>query len=115
MFVGIDVSKNQLDVCARPSGEAFVVARDDKGLADLVERLRGARPELIVLEATGGFEQIVAGSLAGAGLPVVVVNPRQIRDFARALGRLAKTDRIDAEVIALFAERVRSRRLPTPA
>lgn len=114
MFIGIDVSKNQLDVCTRPSGEALVVARDDKGLADLVEQLRGARPELIVLEATGGFEQVVAGALAGAGLPVVVVNPRQIRDFARALGRLAKTDRIDAEVIALFAERVRPELRPIP-
>ena len=114
MFVGIDVSKDQLDVCARPSGEAFVVARDDKGLADLLERLRGARPELVVLEATGGFEQVVAASLAGVGLPVVVVNPRQIRDFARALGRLAKTDRIDAEVIALFAERVRPELRPIP-
>jgi len=114
MFVGIDVSKDRLDVCRRPGGEAFAVARDGEGLAALIERLRGARPELIVLEATGGFEQVVAAGLAGAGLPVVVVNPRQIRDFARALGRLAKTDRIDAEVIALFAERVRPELRPLP-
>ena len=114
MFVGIDVSKDRLDVCRRPEGEAFAVARDGEGLAALIDRLQGARPELIVLEATGGFEQVVAAGLAGAGLPVVVVNPRQIRDFARALGRLAKTDRIDAEVIALFAERVRPQLRPLP-
>ena len=114
MFIGIDVSKDRLDVCRRPEGEAFAVARDGEGLAALIERLQGARPELIVLEATGGFEQVVAAGLAGAGLPVVVVNPRQIRDFARALGRLAKTDRIDAAVIALFAEWVRPEPRPLP-
>jgi transposase len=114
MYIGIDVSKDRLDVCRRPSGTAFAVARDGEGLAALIERLQGARPELIVLEATGGFEQVVAAGLAGAGLPVVVVNPRQIRDFARSMGRLAKTDRIDAEVIALFAERVRPELRPLP-
>jgi transposase len=114
MYIGIDVSKDRLDVCRRPSGTAFAVARDGEGLAGLIERLQGARPELIVLEATGGFEQVVAAGLAGAGLPVVVVNPRQIRDFARSMGRLAKTDRIDAEVIALFAERVRPELRPLP-
>jgi transposase len=107
VFVGIDVAKDRLDVHVRPSGEAIAVARDGDGLAALVERLAALKPALIVSEATGGFEQVVAGGLAAAGLPIVVVNPRQIRDFARALGRLAKTDRIDAEVIALFAERVR--------
>lgn len=107
VFIGIDVAKHQLDVHVRPSGEAFAVARDGEGVAGLVERLRAMAPVLIVSEATGGFEQVVAGALGAAGLPVVVVNPRQIRDFARALGRLAKTDRIDAETIALFAERVR--------
>jgi len=106
VFVGIDVAKDRLDVHVRPSGEAFVVARDDEGVAALVERLCVLSPALIVSEATGGFEQVVAGALGSAGLPVVVVNPRQIRDFARALGRLAKTDRLDAEAIALFAERV---------
>jgi transposase len=114
IFIGIDVSKDRLDVCVRPGGEAFAVARDGAGVAALIERLRGLAAELIVLEATGGFEQVVAAGLAGGGLPVVVVNPRQIRDFARALGRLAKTDRIDAEVIALFAERVRPELRPLP-
>ena len=107
VFVGIDVAKDRLDVHVRPLGEAFAVARDGEGLASLVERLRELAPTLIVSEATGGFEQVVAGALGSAGLPVVVVNPRQIRDFARALGRLAKTDRLDTEAIALFAERVR--------
>ena len=107
IYVGIDVAKDRLDVHIRPGGEAFAVARDGEGVASLIDRLRPLGPSLIVSEATGGFEQVVAGSLAAAGLPVVVVNPRQIRDFARALGRLAKTDRLDAEAIALFAERVR--------
>lgn len=107
VFVGIDVAKDRLDVHVRPSGEAFAIARDGEGVARLTERLAALKPALVVSEATGGFEQVVAGSLAAAGLPIVVVNPRQIRDFARALGKLAKTDRIDAEVIALFAERVR--------
>jgi transposase len=107
VFVGIDVAKDRLDVHVRPSGEAFAVARDGEGVAWLAERLAALNPALVVSEATGGFEQVVAGGLAAAGLPVVVVNPRQIRDFARALGKLAKTDRIDAETIALFAERVR--------
>jgi transposase len=106
-FVGIDVSKERLDVHVRPSGEAFAVPRDGAGLERLVARLRAAPPALVVLEATGGFELTVAASIAGAGLPLAVVNPRQIRDFARATGRLAKTDRLDAEAIALFAERVR--------
>lgn len=114
MFVGIDVSKDRLDVCCRPVGEAFAIARDSEGLAALIARLQGERTQLIVLEATGGFEQVVAASLAGAGLPVMVINPRQIRDFARAMGRLAKNDRIDAEVIALFAERVQPELRPLP-
>ena len=90
----------------RPSDEAFAVARDGKGLENLVERLTALDVSLIVLEATGGFETTVAAALAGAGLPLAVVNPRQIRDFARALGKLAKTDAIDAKVIALFAEKI---------
>jgi transposase len=105
--VGIDVSKDRLDVHLRPSGEAFAVWRDGKGLENLAERLAALDVSLIVLEATGGFEVTVAAALAGAGLPLAVVNPRQIRDFARALGKLAKTEAIDAQVIALFAERVR--------
>jgi len=105
--VGVDVSKDRLDAHVRPSGEAFSVARDGKGLEKLVERLAALGVSLVVLEATGGFETTAAAALAGAGLPLAIVNPRQIRDFARALGRLAKTDAVDAEVIALFAERVR--------
>jgi transposase len=91
----------------RPSGRAFAVARDGEGLDQLVDDLRHLAPALIVLEATGGFELTVAAALAGAALPLAVVNPRQIRDFARATGRLAKTDALDAQVIALFAERIR--------
>jgi transposase len=107
IFIGIDVSKDRLDGYVLPMAEAFSAARDAEGVSALVTRIRAWAPGLVVMEATGGFEQVVAGAVAGAGLPVVVVNPRQIRDFARAIGRLAKTDRIDAQVIALFAERVR--------
>jgi transposase len=114
VFAGIDVSKDRLDVRLRPSGEAFAVPRDGPGLDRLAAELRAAAPALVVLEATGGFETTVAAALAGAGLPLAVVNPRQIRDFARATGRLAKTDRLDAEVIALFAERVRPEPRPVP-
>jgi transposase len=110
--VGVDVSRDRLDVHLRPSGEAFAVARDGKGLEGLIERLAAFDVSLIVLEATGGFETVAAAALAGAGLPLAVVNPRQIRDFARALGKLAKTDAVDAEVIALFAERVRPEARP---
>jgi transposase len=105
--VGIDVSKDRLDVHALPSGKAFAVARDGKGLENLVERLSALDVSLIVLEATGGFETIVVAALAAAGLPLAVVNPRQIRNFAKALGKLAKTDALDAEVIALFADKIR--------
>ncbi len=105
-FVGIDVSKDRLDVHVRPHNEAFSVARDAEGIEALSKRLAALSPASVVLEATGGFEQVVAASLASAGLPVVVMNPRQIRDFARSLNRLAKTDRIDAEIIALFGEKV---------
>ena len=106
-FVGIDVSKERLDVHVCPSGQVFAVARDAKGLEQLSIDLQGLAPALIVLEATGGFEITVAAALTSTGLPLAVVNPRQIRDFARAIGRLAKTDAIDAQVIALFAERIR--------
>lgn len=107
IFVGIDVSKDRLDVHVRPSGEAFVVTRDGKGLEELVERLRALVPRLIAVEATGGFETIVAAAVGGAGLPLVVVNPAQVRHFANAIGRRAKTDPIDAAVIALFTEAVK--------
>jgi transposase len=106
-FVGIDVAKDRLDVHLRPSGEAFAVARDGEGVARLVERLRVLAPQLVVMEATGGYETIVASAVAAAQLPLAVVNPRQIREFARATGKLAKTDRLDAAAIAHFAEAVR--------
>jgi transposase len=114
MFVGIDVSKLRLDVYLRPSGERFVTDHDDEGVAALVGRLAALAPALIVLEATGGIEVRLAAALAAAGLPVAVVNPRQVRAFARAIGRLAKTDRLDAEVIARFAEAVRPPVRPLP-
>jgi transposase len=113
-FVGIDVSKDRLDVHLRPSGQAFAVPRDGPGFDQLLTRLRADPPTLVVLEATGGFELTVAAAIAGAGLPLAVVNPRQIRDFARATGRLAKTGRLDAAAIALFAERVRPEPRPLP-
>ncbi|HYZ31341.1 MAG TPA: transposase, partial [Crenalkalicoccus sp.] len=98
----MDVAKDRLEVHILPQRDSFALPRDADGLAALVERLRPTAPALIVLEATGGFETTVAAALAGAGLPLAVVNPRQIRDFARALGRLAKTDALDAAVIARF-------------
>src|SRR3954468_10982533 len=113
-FVGIDVSKHRLDVHARPSGESFATDYDDEGVAGLVGRLAALAPALIVLEATGGLEVRLAAALAAAGLPVAVVNPRQVRAFARATGRLAKTDRLDAKAIAHFAEAVRPPMRPLP-
>ena len=107
LFVGIDVAKDRLDVHVRPSDETFSSANDEVGIRELVKRLERVAPTLIVLEATGGYEVPVAAALAGAGLPVAVVNPRQIRDFARATGQLAKTDRLDAAANARFAEAVR--------
>ena len=107
MFVGIDVSRDRLDVHLRPAGEAFAVPRDGAGLEELAARLRPLAPELVVLEATGGFETAVAAALAAASLPLAVVNPAQVRAFGRAAGRLAETDRLDAALIAHFAEAVR--------
>ena len=114
LVVGIDVSKAQLDVHVRPSGESFVVARTGAGLEELVARLRPLAPALIAVEATGGFECIVTAALIGAGLPVVVVNPAQVRAFANALGKRAKTDPIDAAVIAHFAEATKPEVRPLP-
>jgi transposase len=114
MFVGIDVSKERLDVGIRPGGERFAVSRDEAGLADLVRRLQTVKPELVVLEATGGYEQVVLAALVSAGLPAVAVNPQQVRNFARAIGQRAKSDPIDAEVIAHFAEAVRPELRPLP-
>jgi transposase len=103
-YVGIDVSKDRLDVHVHPAGESFAVARNGQGVLQLVERLKAITLELVAVEATGGFETVVAAGLAGAGLPVVVVNPAQVRHFAQALGKRAKTDPIDAAVIARFVE-----------
>jgi transposase len=113
IFVGIDVSKAQLDVALRPTGR-FVVPHDDSGIAQLLERLKATSPTLIVLEATGGVEVPLTSALAATGLPVVVVNPRQIRDFAKAVGQLAKTDALDAQVLAHFADVVRPTPRPLP-
>ena len=117
IYVGIDVSKDRLDVHMLPSGQAFGVARDGKGLNELIERLAATRPQLIAVEATGGFEMIVAAAIAGAHLPLAVVNPAQVRHFAQAVGKRAKTDSIDAAVIARFAEAVKPepRELPDEA
>ena len=117
IYVGVDVSKDRLDVHILPQGEAFAVARDGKGLAELVERVQALGPERIAVEATGGFETVVAAALAGASLPVVVVNPAQVRHFAQALGRRAKTDPIDAQMIARFVEATKPevRELPDEA
>lgn len=111
---GIDVSKDRLDVAVRPSGEQFTVERNAAGLERLAVRLGELSVHLVALEATGGFETIAAASLAAAGLPVVVVNPAQIRAFAKAIGQRAKTDPIDAAVIARFAEATRPEPRPLP-
>jgi transposase len=113
-FIGIDVSKRRLDIHVRPSGEGFAIDYDDESVAALVARMVALAPALVVLEATGGLEVRLAAALAAAGLPVAVVNPRQVRAFARAMGRLAKTDRLDAEAIARFAEAVRPPARPLP-
>ena len=116
IFVGIDIAKDQVDVHVHPTDERFQLSRTDAGLAELVARLQPLGPQLVVLEATGGYEIPVAAVLASAGVPVAVVNPRQIRDYARATGQLAKTDALDARLLALFAEAVQPevRPLPTP-
>lgn len=103
-YVGIDVSKDQLDVHLSPAGERWSVLRNAAGLDALTERLAAARPAMIALEATGGYETVVAAALAAAGLPVAVVNPAQVRHFAQAMGKRAKTDPLDAAMIARFAE-----------
>jgi transposase len=113
-FVGIDVSKARVDVHVRPDSTAFWSATDPEGLAELVRRLTPLRPTLVVLEASGGYEGVIAATLAEAGLPVAIVNPRQVRKFAGAIGRLAKTDAIDAAVIAHFAQAVRPAARPLP-
>jgi transposase len=114
IFVGIDVSKAGLDVAVRPVGNREFVANDAAGIEILLQRLRELQPALIVLEATGGVERAVTRALASAEFPVVVINPRQVRDFAKATGQLAKTDTIDAAVLARFGEAVRPALRPLP-
>jgi transposase len=112
--VGIDVSKNCLDVAVRRSGDVFAVERNAAGPEQLAARLRELSPHVVALEATGGFKTIAAAALAAAQLPVVVVNPAQIRAFAKAIGQRAKTDPIDAAVIAHFAEATKPEPRPLP-
>lgn len=107
VFVGIDIGKDRLDVHIRPLGQHLVVGNDPAGLAQLATRLEADPPSLIVLEASGGYERLAAIALLERGLPVAVVNPRQTRKFAAAVGRLAKTDKIDAAVLAHFADAIR--------
>lgn len=113
-FIGIDVSKATLDVYQRPDNRSWTQGNEAEGISELVAHLRQLEPRLIVLEATGEFHLAVTAALAAAGLPVAVVNPRQVRDYARALGRLAKNDRLDAAVLAEFGERVRPAVRPLP-
>jgi transposase len=114
IYVGIDVSKDRLDVALRPDGGSFAVSRTGAGIDELIERLKSLSIKLVAVEATGGFETVVAAGLAGAGLPIVVVNPAQVRAFAQALGKRAKTDPIDAAVIAHFAEATKPQLRPLP-
>jgi transposase len=107
LFVGIDVSKSRLDIATRPTNAGWQVDNTEKGIASLVDKLKQLKPALIVLEATGGYETAVTAALASEGSPVAVVNPRQVRDFAKSLGKLAKTDKIDAALLAHFADAIR--------
>jgi transposase len=113
-FIGIDVAKAQLEFACRPSEETGAVANDEPGIAALVARCQARTPTRIVCEATGGYEAALVAALATAGLPIVIANPRQVRDFAKATGQLAKTDALDARVLARFAERVRPAVRPLP-
>ena len=113
VFVGIDVSEKQLDLAFRPEGR-FAAHNDEAGFAQVIERLSTVSPALVVVEATGGIEIPLAGALAAAGVPVVAVNPRQVRDFAKAAGKLAKTDVLDAHTLAHFAEVMRPEPRPLP-
>ena len=106
IFVGIDVAKVQVDVAARPTDDRWTVSNDDAGISQLASRLKDIEPTLVLLEASGGLELPLVAALATEEIPVVVVNPRQVRDFARATGKLAKTDSLDAAVLAHFAEAV---------
>lgn len=114
VFVGIDVSKDQLDIAIRPGEVRFRESNNDSGIQALIARLLSLKPQLILLEATGGYEILAAASLRQAGLPAHIINPRQVRDFARSSGRLAKTDKIDAAVLAHFAEALKPSLRPWP-
>lgn len=103
IFIGIDVSKNQLNVAIRPGTDFFTVNNDDHGISNLVRRLTELEPQLVLLEASGGYEILAAAALRQSGLPAQIINPRQVREFARSTGKLAKTDKIDAAVLAHFA------------
>lgn len=113
-FVGVDVAKGELVAALRPAGETWTVANDEAGIQELLRRLQLRSPTLVVVEATGGYERALVAALATASIPLVVANPRQVRDFARSTGQLAKTDHIDAHILALFAERVRPEPRPLP-
>ena len=110
LYVGIDVSKTHLDVAVSPTGELWRASNDEAGINRIKEWLATCSPALVAMEATGGYEMPLAAALGAAGIPVAIVNPRQVRDFAKATGKLAKTDVLDAQVLALFAQRVQ----PTP-
>jgi transposase len=112
VFIGIDVSKKRLDVATRPAMTHFQVDNDDQGIATLSQRLAELKPQLILLEASGGFETLAAASLRQAGLPAQIINPRQVREFARSTNTLAKTDKIDAAVLAHFAQLLQPPRDP---
>ena len=113
-FVGVDIAKTHLDGAVRPTGEQWRVPNDEEGVEAIVSRLRTLAPVLIVLEATGGYGRALIAALAAASLPVAVVNPRQVRDFARSTGKLAKTDSLDAQALARFGEAVRPEPRPLP-
>lgn len=114
LWVGIDISKNTLDVAVRPTGASWSVANDVEGILSLIRRLREIAPTLIVLEASGGYQNLLVSMLALEGLPVAVINPSQVRHFAKATGQLAKTDRLDAQILAHFAQAVRPTPRPLP-
>jgi transposase len=114
VFGGIDVAKAQLDMALRPTGERWTVTNDEPGIAPLVTRLQEIAPQLIGREAPGGYQRAVVAARAAAALPLVVVNPRQVRDVAKATGQLAKTDGLDARAVAPFAEAGRPTPRPVP-
>jgi len=114
VYVGVDVAKHRLDISVLPSGESWTTSNDEAAHAELVTRLSKHKPALIVLEATGGMQTAIAAALALARLPVAVVNPRQVRAFAQAIGQLAKTDRLDATLLARFGEATKPAPRPLP-